>query len=178
VPDTTRINPVVVLCNWQGKLVWTSSPNPVYEPGPDLWDYICNEDREKVKQVLSRAVIAREAQEYEATSSIGEHYRAWIWPLNTPEVAVCILAIRVPNELRLLTTREKECLHLLADGRTTQEIALALDVSVSTIHTHFKRSREKLGLPSVEALIGFAARYCYSPSAPPGTFHNRLADSA
>jgi DNA-binding NarL/FixJ family response regulator len=37
---------------------------------------------------------------------------------------------------------------LLAKGTETRLIAAQLDVNLSTIHTHIKRAREKLGLAS------------------------------
>lgn len=49
----------------------------------------------------------------------------------------------------------------MAQGVESQEIARQLDVSLSTVHTHMRRAREKLGLPSLGALISFAARYLY-----------------
>jgi hypothetical protein len=48
----------------------------------------------------------------------------------------------------------------LGEGHSAATIAARLDVSISTVHTHLKRAREKLRLPGVESLIGFAARYC------------------
>lgn len=51
-------------------------------------------------------------------------------------------------------------------GFDTQQIAARLDVSLSTVHTHLRRAREKLKLPSVEALISFAARYSFPTDSP------------
>jgi len=45
-----------------------------------------------------------------------------------------------------------------------RDIAKELDIGLTTVHTHLRRSRTKLGLPSVEALIAFAARYFYAPT--------------
>jgi DNA-binding CsgD family transcriptional regulator len=82
----------------------------------------------------------------------------------------------IPAQLALLTERERECLQWLGDGHSTREIAEELDIGLTTLHTHLRRCREKLGLPSSDALIGFAARYCGSapqatlePSHPPDT---------
>jgi DNA-binding CsgD family transcriptional regulator len=50
----------------------------------------------------------------------------------------------------------------LAQGMTTRDIADELDIGLTTVHTHLRRSREKLGLTSAEALIGFAARYFFT----------------
>jgi DNA-binding CsgD family transcriptional regulator len=72
-----------------------------------------------------------------------------------------MLGVRVPSNLALLTSKERECLELLAQGIETRAIAERLNISISTVHTHMKRAREKLGLPSIEALISFAARYFF-----------------
>ena len=156
----------VTLCDAVGRMIWTSSPNPAYKPGPFVWEYASPEDREVCKNAISRAVVLRETQEFDASTHLGEHYHVWVWPLNSPELAVCILAVQVPDEMKRLSARERTALELLAEGRSTSEIAKAMDVSVSTVHTHFRRARKKLKLRSVEALIGFAARYCYPATAP------------
>jgi len=44
-----------------------------------------------------------------------------------------------------LTSREKQVLHLVAQGRTNAEIARALFVSETTIKTHLGRTLAKLG---------------------------------
>ena len=73
---------------------------------------------------------------------------------------------RMPDEVRMLTTRERECLEMLAIGRGTAEIAQQYDVSVSTVHTYMKRAREKLHLSSMEQLIAFSSRYLPPKSNP------------
>jgi DNA-binding CsgD family transcriptional regulator len=166
MPARTHFVTTVTLCDAAGRMIWTSSPNPVYKPGPFIWEYAAPEDREKCKNAISRAVVLREPQEFDAETQVGEHYHCWIWPLNSPELAVCVLAVQVPAEMKRLSARERLSIGLLAEGRTTREIAKELDVSVSTVHTHFRRARKKLKLRSVEELIGFAARYCYPASAP------------
>jgi len=162
----TQLVTTVTLCDSAGRMIWTSSANPEYKPGPFVWEYASPEDREVSKNAISRAVVLREPQEFDASTRVGEHYHVWIWPLNSPELAVCILAVQVPPEMKLLSARETTSLKLLAEGCTTSEIARELDISVSTVHTHFRRARKKLKLRSVEALIGFAARYCYPRSVP------------
>lgn len=167
----THFVTTVTLCDAAGRMIWTSSPNPAYKPGPFVWEYAAPEHRETSKNAISRAVVLREPQEFDASTHLGEHYHVWIWPLNSPELAVCILAVQVPAEMKLLSPRERTSLELLAEGRTTSEIAQEMDVSVSTVHTHFRRARKKLKLRSVEALIGFAARYCYPATAPLANAH-------
>jgi two-component system response regulator NreC len=58
----------------------------------------------------------------------------------------------------LLTPREREVLQLLAEGKTTKQIALSLNVSVKTIETYRKQIMHKLNLHSVAELTKYAIR--------------------
>lgn len=57
-----------------------------------------------------------------------------------------------------LTEREREVLKLIAEGRTNQEVADALMVSVTTVQTHRAHIMAKLGLHSRTELVKFALR--------------------
>jgi two-component system response regulator NreC len=57
-----------------------------------------------------------------------------------------------------LTAREKEILHLLAEGYSNNEIAEKLVISPSTVHTHRSNLMQKLNLNSRHELIQFARR--------------------
>lgn len=58
----------------------------------------------------------------------------------------------------VLTDREREVLQQLAEGKTTKELAYALDVSVKTVETHRRNIMEKLNLHSVAELTKYAVR--------------------
>jgi len=58
----------------------------------------------------------------------------------------------------VLTPREREVLQLLAEGKSTKQIALSLGVSVKTVETYRSRLMEKLGLRSVAELTKYAIR--------------------
>lgn len=58
----------------------------------------------------------------------------------------------------VLTSREKEVLQLIAEGKATKEIASELKVSVKTVETHRKQIMNKLELHSVAELTKFALR--------------------
>lgn len=58
----------------------------------------------------------------------------------------------------LLTAREREVLQLIAEGRTTKEIAASLGVSIKTISTHRGHLMAKLDLHSIAALTKYAIR--------------------
>jgi DNA-binding NarL/FixJ family response regulator len=57
-----------------------------------------------------------------------------------------------------LTARQREILQLIAEGRTTKEIAGVLDVSVKTVETHRARLMERLDIHDVPGLVRFAIR--------------------
>ncbi len=64
----------------------------------------------------------------------------------------------VTDPLDLLTSREREVLQMIAEGKTNKEIATALNLSVYTIEAHRGRVMEKLNLHSTGELVRFALR--------------------
>jgi two-component system response regulator NreC len=58
----------------------------------------------------------------------------------------------------ILTPREREVLQLLAEGKTTKQIAVSLKVSVKTIETYRLQIMHKLNLHSVAELTKYAIR--------------------
>lgn len=64
----------------------------------------------------------------------------------------------VTNPLDLLTSREREVLQSIAEGRTNKEIATNLNLSVYTVEAHRGRIMEKLNLHSTGELVRFALR--------------------
>jgi two-component system, NarL family, response regulator NreC len=64
----------------------------------------------------------------------------------------------VTDPLDLLTTREREVLQMIAEGKTNKEIATSLNLSVYTIEAHRGRVMEKLNLHSTGELVRFAVR--------------------
>lgn len=60
--------------------------------------------------------------------------------------------------LEELTNRQREILQLIAEGRSTRDMAELLDVSVKTIETHRLRLMDRLGIHDVPGLVRFAIR--------------------
>ena len=58
----------------------------------------------------------------------------------------------------LLTDREKEVLHLLAEGRSNKEVATLLGLGLSTIETHRANLMQKLNLHSTAEIVLYAVR--------------------
>ena len=58
----------------------------------------------------------------------------------------------------VLTNRERQILQMIAEEKTTKEIAAILKISVKTVETHRQRVMEKLKIDSVAGLTKFAIR--------------------
>lgn len=64
----------------------------------------------------------------------------------------------VSNPVDLLTSREREILTMVADGKTNKEIANALNLSVYTVESHRGSVMEKLNLHNAGDIVRFALR--------------------
>jgi len=62
------------------------------------------------------------------------------------------------SEQRILTPREREVIQLVAEGKTTKEIATTLRLSVKTAETHRTNLMRKLDLHSIAGLTLYAVR--------------------
>jgi DNA-binding NarL/FixJ family response regulator len=60
--------------------------------------------------------------------------------------------------LDALTPRQREILQMIAEGKSTKEIAYQLDVSVKTVETHRAALMERLGIHDVAGLVIYAVR--------------------
>jgi DNA-binding NarL/FixJ family response regulator len=63
-----------------------------------------------------------------------------------------------PSVKAVLTPREREVIQLLAEGKTSKEVAVALKLSVKTAETHRTNLMRKLDLHSVADLTLYAIR--------------------
>jgi DNA-binding NarL/FixJ family response regulator len=58
----------------------------------------------------------------------------------------------------ILSPRQREILQLIAEGRSTKEIAAQLDLSIKTVETHRTELMERLGIHGVAGLVRYAIR--------------------
>jgi DNA-binding NarL/FixJ family response regulator len=58
----------------------------------------------------------------------------------------------------VLTPRQQEVLRLLAEGKSTKEIAFLLDLSIKTIETHRAQIMERLDVHDLAGLVRYAVR--------------------
>jgi DNA-binding CsgD family transcriptional regulator len=57
---------------------------------------------------------------------------------------------------KALTDRECEVLELLADGKSSKEIARIIEMSVKTVDARRRRIMQKLGVESIAELVKYA----------------------
>src|SRR6185436_20027544 len=76
----------------------------------------------------------------------GKHYLS-------PEITGIVIdeqgAAQAPSSKPALGVREREVLQLLAEGKTSPQIAQHLHVSVKTVETHRRNIMEKLGMHNI-----------------------------
>lgn len=65
----------------------------------------------------------------------------------------------VATGMHSLTPRQREILQMIAEGKSTKEIAFALEVSGKTVETHRAALMDRLGIRDVAGLVIFAVRH-------------------
>jgi DNA-binding NarL/FixJ family response regulator len=83
--------------------------------------------------------------------------RSYITPLITQDVVGLLLEQR--DRPRELTTRQREVLQLLAEGRSMKEVASILDVTPRTVAFHKYRMMEQLHLKTSAELVQYAVKH-------------------
>jgi two-component system response regulator NreC len=62
------------------------------------------------------------------------------------------------DKLEKLTSRERQILQLIAEGKTNKQIAGMFFISVKTVETHKGNLKEKLGVRTIADLVKYAVR--------------------
>jgi DNA-binding NarL/FixJ family response regulator len=68
------------------------------------------------------------------------------------------------SPLESLSTREREVLQLVVEGRSSTEIAATLHLSPKTVETYRVRLMAKLGVRDLPGLVKFAIEHGLTPS--------------
>jgi two-component system response regulator NreC len=121
-----------------------------------------HKDAVYVREILragAKGYLLKDAADHDLLSAVravsrGEGYLS-------PAVSESVLTDyrkHVTNPIDLLTSREREVLQMIAEGRTNKEIANSLNLSVYTVEAHRGRIMEKLNLHSSSELVRFALR--------------------
>jgi DNA-binding NarL/FixJ family response regulator len=67
-------------------------------------------------------------------------------------------SFKEPPKLPRLTTREREVIQLLAEGKSSKEVASVLNLSTKTAETHRSNIMRKLGFHSIRDLVVYAVK--------------------
>ena len=62
------------------------------------------------------------------------------------------------NPVEILTPRQREILQLVAEGRSTKEVASLLSLSIKTVEAHRSQIMERLDIHDLPGLVRFAIR--------------------
>lgn len=68
-----------------------------------------------------------------------------------------IISLPIETQRQPLTTRQREALEWVSDGKTTQDIATIMEVSVATVEKHLRIAREKLGVDTTAQAVAKAS---------------------
>ena len=63
-----------------------------------------------------------------------------------------------PPSPNALSARERQVLQLLAEGKTSKDIAATLHVALATVETHRRQIMTKLGIRTIAELTKYAIR--------------------
>jgi len=124
-----------------------------------------HEDRTCVEEVLragASGYVLKDASAAEMVAAV-EAVRSGDSYLSPSVTQQVVSAIARPGDRPSyaasgLTEREREVLHLIADGLSSKEIAQRLGVSLKTVESHRANVMEKLDIHKVSGLVRFAIR--------------------
>jgi len=119
--------------------------------------YVAQALRSGVAGYLLKDSAASDLEAALKTVSAGGTYLS---PRISEQVVAAFLRGEPPTSdpLEALSPRQREVLQLLAEGRSTKEIAADLNLSVKTVETHRAQLMERLSIRDVPGLVRFAIR--------------------
>ena len=121
------------------------------------------------EEYVHRALVAGAAGYLLKDADKGELERAlrcvargqnWLSPAISKSVVDALVRGEKPagGPFEILSPRQREILQLIAEGRSTKEIAAQLDLSIKTVETHRTELMERLGIHGVAGLVRYAIR--------------------
>ncbi|HKP81816.1 MAG TPA: response regulator transcription factor [Pyrinomonadaceae bacterium] len=122
----------------------------VHEAG----EYAIRAFREGAAGFLLKSAASTELEQAIQTVISGERY---ISPEMSKKIVMEVGRGTTKRELlETLSPRQREVLRLIAEGRTTKQIAQELGISVKTVETHRAQLMERLGIRDVAGLVRYA----------------------
>ena len=122
----------------------------VHEAG----EYAIRAFREGAAGFLLKSAASTELEQAIQTVISGETY---ISPEMSKKIVLEVGRRTTKRDLLdTLSPRQREVLRLIAEGRTTKQIAQELGISVKTVETHRAQLMERLGIRDVAGLVRYA----------------------
>jgi DNA-binding CsgD family transcriptional regulator len=84
-----------------------------------------------------------DAMQEEIITALPNH--KWLTIFNDKELRKKIITRQLKKQITILSSREKQCLFFLSQGKSMKEVANCLYISDETVNTHAKAIRRKLG---------------------------------
>lgn len=109
----------------------------------------------KIFEAGAKSFIPKDSREDELRKAINEADRGAIY---VPENVPLGLQNRPTSPLDKLTSREREILQLLSEGKSGPDVAGELNISIKTVETHRNNLMRKLDIHNVAELVRFAIR--------------------
>jgi DNA-binding NarL/FixJ family response regulator len=132
-------------------------------PGTKLILLAINDDPDGASKALchwSSGYLLKKSADVELKRAVGEVLRGHSYV--TPSIVQKLIDefIRAPqqSQIKELTTRQRQVLQLLAEGRSMKEAAVILNIAVRTVAFHKYRIMEDFGLKTNSDLVRFAMR--------------------
>jgi DNA-binding NarL/FixJ family response regulator len=148
MPDLNGIESTRQICEEQG--------------APKVVALSMHKDSVYVREILragARGYLVKDSDDEDLVRAIRVVHRGEAFL--SPAIADAVLTDyrkQVSNPVDLLTSREREVLTMIAEGKTNKEIAVALNLSVYTIESHRGSVMEKLNLHNTGDIVRFALR--------------------
>ena len=126
-----------------------------------------NSDRRYVIAMLdagARGYLLKNSASEELLGALAAVLRGetYFSPAIPQDVLTQVVAVRhrtpVPASPKSLSAREREVLQLIAEGKTSKEIAATLNIAVPTVETHRRQIMAKLSVRSIAELTKYAIR--------------------
>ena len=126
-----------------------------------------NSDRRYVLAMLhagAAGYLLKNSASDELVTALGAVLRGetYLSPAIPGDVLALAAAVRrgtpVPALQKALSLREREVLQLIAEGKTSKEIAGTLSIAVPTVETHRRQIGDKLGVRTIAELTKYAIR--------------------
>ena len=123
-----------------------------------------NEDSDLAAEAFrsgASAYLLKRSAASELTTAIREvmQGRSYITPLITGDLVRSLMHGDAQRPAEALTSRQREILQLLAEGKSMKEVASTLNLTPRTVAFHKYRMMERLGVGSSAELVQYAVKH-------------------